>query len=113
MSVQAKALVDAVVHALESLENFSYETYVQGVKSLLGVDNNTWNQACQAPVYGEDPGGDPALINRFKVETIALGVSRTSGYGFSDTVVKVTEPCRATRLAPPTELRNRTPSTTR
>ncbi len=81
--------VTRVLNALETLQPFSYTTYRDGIKQLLGVDTNSWSTPCTSSVYGEDPGGNKAVVNRFKVATIALGVSRSTGYGFSGCVVQV------------------------
>jgi hypothetical protein len=89
MSDQAKVKVADLVAALKGLEIFFYKTYVQGIEDILQVDKDNWNRPCTAQVYGEHPGGTSALINRFKVETIAIGVSHTTAYNFCDTVVKV------------------------
>lgn len=92
MSAQASATVEKVLQGLTTLGPFSYQTYRQGVKDLLAVDTDHWSSPCASPVFGEDPGGNKTTVNRFKVETVALGISRTSGYGFSDCVLQVPNP---------------------
>ena len=86
MSAEGFATVDLVLKGLATLSPFSYQVYVQGIKNVLSVDTTHWNTPCTSSVYGEDPGGNNSVVNGFKVETIALGVSRSTGYGFSDCV---------------------------
>ncbi|KAG9254830.1 uncharacterized protein F5Z01DRAFT_673975 [Emericellopsis atlantica] len=79
----------AVLDALTTLPKFDYTAYENGIQDLLGVDSNGWSNVCSSDLYGETPtlAGVSNIVQRFKVQTIALGVSRNSQYGFSNTVV--------------------------
>lgn len=89
MVQDTKTVVRDIALSLETLPAFSCDDYIPYVKSRLGLDRADILQPCTATLYGEYAGGEPTVIDRFKVETIALAVSRSSRYGFSDTVLKV------------------------
>lgn len=90
--MSAQQQVIDLLNALEDITAFDYTGYKEGVKGFLGVDKDNWNQSCTAQVYGEDPDDTKDLIQRFKVQTIALGVSRNADYGFNGQVVMVSIP---------------------
>ncbi|KAK7416146.1 hypothetical protein QQZ08_012104 [Neonectria magnoliae] len=81
--------VNAVLDALTTLPTFDYSAYEDGIQNLLGVNSSSWSNVCPAELYGDTPtfGSVTNVVQRFKVQTIALGVSRNSQYGFADTVV--------------------------
>lgn len=90
-STSGLAKVNAVLDALTSLPPFDYNAYESGIQDLIGVDANKWSGVCSSELYGETPslGKIQNVVQRFKVQTIALGVSRNSQYGFANTVVMV------------------------
>jgi hypothetical protein len=90
MSAAAKQQVLDLTSALIDIPTFAFAVYKEDVKLLLGVNKDSWSQPCTSQVYGEDPDGTKDLIQRFKVQIIALGVSRNPDYGFSRQVVIVT-----------------------
>lgn len=91
MSKAADEKAEAVLDSLISLPSFDYNAYQKGIQSILGIDTDSWTNVCSAQLYGETPsvGSVKNIVQRFKVQTIALGVSRNTEYGFSGTVVMV------------------------
>lgn len=90
-ATSAEVKVKAVLDALTTLPAFDYNAYESGIQNLLGVDSNSWSNVCSRDLYGETPtlGDVSNVVQRFKVQTIALGVSRNSQFGFADTVIMV------------------------
>jgi hypothetical protein len=78
--------VNSILQALTSLTAFAYTDYVDYIKDLIDVTTNGYDQVCTSPVYGERPGLNSDAIQNFKVATVALGLSRTSGYDFANCV---------------------------
>lgn len=87
----ANAKVEAILKALKTLPPFDYDAYQSSIQSLLGVDKNSWGSVVSGDLYGETPSSPSSsnIVQRFKVQTMALGISRNSQYGFADTVIMV------------------------
>ena len=56
---------------------------------MLCMDKADLLTPCAPELFGETAGGETGVLDRFKVETIALAIARYPEYGFSATVIKV------------------------
>lgn len=83
---QESGTVDLVLKGLLSLQEIGTSTYLDELKSHLGLNSSSVFKDAPSTVYDEVPGGDNQALQLFKVQTIALGLSRSSGHGFSHTV---------------------------
>ena len=85
----AQLMVDRITTCLETLPPFAYEKYALQVQSVLCIDKADILTPCTAELFGEPAGGEVGVLDRFKVETIALAIAKFPQYGFSATVIKV------------------------
>lgn len=85
----AKLIVDRITTCLENLPLFAFEKYAPQVQSVLCIDKADILTPCTSELFGEPAGGEIGVLDRFKVETIALAIAKYPEYGFSATVIKV------------------------
>ncbi|GAB1190860.1 hypothetical protein APSETT444_000025 [Aspergillus pseudonomiae] len=82
----AKEKVEQVLDTLAGLSEFSSSPYLDALKSHLSLNDSGMFSDSPNTIYAEAPGGDDRVLQLFKVQTIVLGLSRSSGCSFDHTV---------------------------
>ncbi|GAB1198780.1 hypothetical protein APSETT444_008110 [Aspergillus pseudonomiae] len=80
----AQSKVIQILEALQKLETFENQHYVDSLKSHLQFDDTGALNAAPSEIYGEAPIDN--ALELLKTQTLALGLSRSSSYGFNRTV---------------------------